>query len=251
MTETELQSHQIDQKLTPKIDHAAPGILHVSRSGLLEDAFVNVVRDLVAQVLLHFRFDSIFIERVDLSGINAVPPEKLAMTLIKLPKRSICPLSINAKQRRQLQAVGERIVPCRPSRAVPGARRNAQIVERKIMLLIQADGCLRSIFFSVKQPEKLTVIFPIPSRIADMHEALVLDFSRNITQRWESVGRGRTFWPKLFFLWKPERTNPGENFKPWKKQPAHRGGQTPNPATGNEIKREISGDQNAERARFL
>src|SRR5437588_584585 len=173
MIENWLQPHQIDQKLAPEVYHPAPGIFHVSCGGLFEDAFVNVVRDLVAQILLHFRFDSLFVERVDLSGINAVPPEKLP------------------------------------------------------------------------------IIFPIPSGVAYVHEALVLDFSRNVTQCWESVRRGRTFWPKLFFLWKPERTNPGENFKPWKKQPAHRGGQTPDPAATNEINREVSGDQNAKRARFL
>ncbi len=88
------------------------------------------------------------------------------------------------------------------------------------MLLIEADGGLRSIFFPVKQPEKLPVIFPIPSGVAYVHEAFVLDFSRNVTQCWESVRRGRTFWPKLFFLWKPERTNPGENFKPMPSAPA-------------------------------
>src|ERR1700757_1055987 len=158
MTNRKLQSHEIDQKLTPKIDHPAPGIFHVSCGGLFEDAVVNVVQDLVAQILLHFRFDSLFVERVDLSGINAVPPEKLAMTLIKLPKRSICPLSIDAEQRREFQAVGERIIPRCPSRAISGSRRNAQIIKRKIMLLIEADGGLRSIFFPVKQPEKLPVI---------------------------------------------------------------------------------------------
>ncbi len=97
MIENWLQPHQIDQKLAPEVYHPAPGIFHVSCGGLFEDAFVNVVRDLVAQILLHFRFDSLFVERVDLSGINAAPPEKLAMTLIKLPKRSICPLSIDAE----------------------------------------------------------------------------------------------------------------------------------------------------------
>src|SRR5438105_6264644 len=107
------------------------------------------------------------------------------MTLIKLPKRSICPLSIDAEQRREFQAVGERIIPRCPSRAISGSRRNAQIIKRKIMLLIEADGGLRSIFFPVKQPEKLPIIFPIPSGVAYVHEALVLDFSRNVTQCWE------------------------------------------------------------------
>ena len=44
----ELQAHQIDQELAPKVNHPAPGIFHVACSGLLENAFVNVVRDLVA-----------------------------------------------------------------------------------------------------------------------------------------------------------------------------------------------------------
>ena len=52
MIETELQAHQIDKKLTPKVNHSAPGIFHVAGSGLLENAFVNVVRDLVAQIFL-------------------------------------------------------------------------------------------------------------------------------------------------------------------------------------------------------
>jgi len=47
-TETELQAHQIDQELAPKVNHPAPGVFHVASSGLLENAFVNVVRDLVA-----------------------------------------------------------------------------------------------------------------------------------------------------------------------------------------------------------
>src|SRR6058998_1048492 len=116
------------------------------------------------------------------------------------------------------------------------------------MLFVQANRGLGAILLSVKQPEELPVIFPIPAGIADVHEAFLFDLAGNVAERWESVRRGRTFWPKLFFLWKPERTNPGENFKPWKKQPAHRGGQTPDPATANEINREVSGDQNAKRA---
>jgi len=66
---------------------------------------MNVVRYLVAQILLHFGFNLIFIEGVDFSGIHPIAPEKLAMTLIKLPKRSIRPLSIDAEQRSELQAI--------------------------------------------------------------------------------------------------------------------------------------------------
>ena len=49
---------------------------------------MNVVRDLVAQIVLHFRLNLFFVERVDCSGIHTVSAEKLAMALIKLPERS-------------------------------------------------------------------------------------------------------------------------------------------------------------------
>src|SRR5207247_6830638 len=117
------------------------------------------------------------------------------------------PLSSDAEQRREFQAVSERIIPRWSRRSISGSRRNAQRIKRKIMLLLGADGGPRSIFFPVKQPEKLPIIFPIPSGVAYVHEALVLDFSRNVTQCWESVRRGRTFCPKLFFIWQPERKN--------------------------------------------
>src|SRR6266481_5362016 len=105
------------------------------------------------------------------------------------------------------------IIPCRPSRPVFGARGNAQIIEREIMLFIQANRGLGSILFSVKQPEKLPVIFPIPAGVAYVHESFLLDLARNVAERWKSVGRRRTFWPKLFFLWKPEGANARENFE--------------------------------------
>src|SRR5467141_666413 len=119
------------------------------------------------------------------------------------------------------------------------------------MLFVQADCGLRSVLFSVKQPEKLPVIFPIPPGVTYVYEPFVLDLASNVAERWESVRRRRSFRAKLFFLWKPEGTNPGENFQPRQKQPAHCRGQTPQPAAGNEINREKSGRENAERARFL
>ena len=105
------------------------------------------------------------------------------------------------------------------------------------MLLVQTDRRLSAILFSIKQPEKLPEIFPVPSGIAYMHEAFVFDLARNLAQRWESVRRRRTFRPKLFFLRKPERADPGENFQPRQKEQAHCAGKTPYPAAGNEIKR--------------
>ena len=251
MIDTELQPDQIDQKLAPKINHAAPGIFNVACRRLLKDAFMNVVRDLVAQILFHFGFNLIFVERVDFSGIHPVSPEKLAMTLIKLPKRSIRPLSIDAEQRSELQTIGKRIIPCRPSRTVFGARRNPQIVERKIVLFVQANRGLGAILLSVKQPEELPVIFPIPAGIADVRKAFLFDLASDLAERWESVGRGWTFWPKLFFLRKPESTNARENFQPREKKPTHCDRETPDPAAANKINRKKSGSENAERARFL
>src|SRR5438445_10010597 len=142
-------------------------------------------------------------------------------------------------------------MPCRPNCAIFGTRRNAQIIERKIMLFVEADRGLGAILFSVEQPEKLPVIFPIPAGIAYVPESFVLDLTRNLTERWESVRRRRTFRPKLFFLREPERTNSGENFQPWQKEPAHCGDQSPHPASGNKINCKKSSDENAERARFL
>ena len=93
----ELQPHQIDQKLAPKIDHPAPGIFDVPCRSLFEHAFMNVVLDLVAEILLHLRLNLVFIERIDFSQINPVPDEKLPMTLIKLPERSVRPLPVDAE----------------------------------------------------------------------------------------------------------------------------------------------------------
>ncbi len=86
MTQNELQAHQVDQKLAPKIEHPAPRIFYIACCRLFENALVNVVRDLVAQIVLHFRFNLFFVERVDCGGIHTVSPEKFAMALIKLPE---------------------------------------------------------------------------------------------------------------------------------------------------------------------
>src|SRR5947208_1054953 len=119
------------------------------------------------------------------------------------------------------------------------------------MLFVEADRGLGAILFSVKQPEKLPVIFPIPAGIAYVPESFVLDLARNLAERWESVRRRRTFRPELFFFRKPERTNARENFQPREKKPAHCGPHTPDPAAGNKINCKKSGSENAERARFL
>src|SRR6266576_1506507 len=119
------------------------------------------------------------------------------------------------------------------------------------MLFVQADRGLGAILLSVKQPEELPVIFPIPTRIAYVHESFLLDFARNVAERRESVGRWRTFWPKLFFLGKPERTNARENFQPREKKPTDGGRETADPVAGNKINRKKSGSENSKRTRFL
>ena len=47
---------------------------------------MNVVGDLVAQIVLHFHFNSLFIERIDRVRIHAVSAQKIAMALMKLPE---------------------------------------------------------------------------------------------------------------------------------------------------------------------
>src|SRR5579884_155963 len=81
-----LQAHQINQKLAPKIKHPAPRIFYFSCGSLFEDALVNVVRDLVAQILFHLRPNLLFIKRLDGGGIDAVAAEEIAMALIELPE---------------------------------------------------------------------------------------------------------------------------------------------------------------------
>jgi hypothetical protein len=86
ITQNELQPYQIDQELAPEIKHPAPGIFYVACGRLFENAFMNVVRDLIAQIVLHFRLNLFLVERVDCRRIHTVSPEKIAMALIKLPE---------------------------------------------------------------------------------------------------------------------------------------------------------------------
>ena len=59
---------------------------------------MNVVRDLVAQIVFHFRLNLFLVKQIDCCGIHAVSPEKFAVALIKLPERSVGTLSINPEQ---------------------------------------------------------------------------------------------------------------------------------------------------------
>ena len=43
-----LQSHEVEEELTPKINHPAPGIFHLAVWRRFQNAFFDVVRDLIA-----------------------------------------------------------------------------------------------------------------------------------------------------------------------------------------------------------
>src|SRR5439155_14978886 len=117
-----LQPYQIDQELAPKINHPAPGIFYIACRGLLEHALGDVMRDLIAQIVFYFRFDTLFIQRIDRVCLDAVSAEKLAMALIKPPKRLIRSLTVNPKLRSHFQPIGERVIPGRPNRSALRAR---------------------------------------------------------------------------------------------------------------------------------
>ena len=102
-------------------------------------------------------------------------------------------------------------------------------------MLIQTDGGLGAIFFSVKQSEKLPVIFPIPSGIAHIDETFVFDLARDFAKCRERIGRGRTLRSKLFLFRKAQRADPRENFQPRQKEPGYRCDHAPHPAIGSEI----------------
>src|SRR5437899_959511 len=52
----------------------------------IDNALMNVMRDLVAQIVLHFRLNLFLVEEVDCGWVHAVSTEKFAMALIKLPE---------------------------------------------------------------------------------------------------------------------------------------------------------------------
>ena len=47
--------------------------------------------DLITQIFFDICLDLLFIERLDVRGINFVSTQKIAMTLIELPERSVRP----------------------------------------------------------------------------------------------------------------------------------------------------------------
>ena len=78
--------HQIEQELQPKIKHSAPGIFYIAASGLPENAFRDIVCDLIAQIVFNLHLNAIFIHRIDRFRLHAIKAKKLPMALVKLPE---------------------------------------------------------------------------------------------------------------------------------------------------------------------
>ena len=81
-----LEPHQIEQELQPKIKHSAPGIFYIAASGLPENAFRDIVCDLIAQIVFNLHLNAIFIHRIDRFRLHAIKAKKLPMALVKLPE---------------------------------------------------------------------------------------------------------------------------------------------------------------------
>src|SRR5450631_2257118 len=152
------------------------------------------------------------------------------MALVKLPERLIRPLAVDLKLRGQFQTVRQRVVPRCPNDPVVRAGGNAKVVKRKVVLLVQANRRLRPIFFLVKEPEKLAIIFPVPSRIVDVRESFVLDLAGDVFERGKNVRGGRTLRPERLLPRQTQRTNARKNFQPWQEEPAQCRDQTDPPA---------------------
>src|SRR5437764_13460105 len=76
------QSDEIQQKLAPKIDHPAPRIFHLAVGRGFQDAFLDIVRDLIAQIVLHLELDPVFVHRINDAGLDLVLPEEFLVTLV-------------------------------------------------------------------------------------------------------------------------------------------------------------------------
>ena len=63
--------------------------------------FLNVVRNLLAQIIFDFELDPFVIQRVDHADVHMLEPKEFAVALIKLPERLIRPLAVDPKLRRQ------------------------------------------------------------------------------------------------------------------------------------------------------
>src|SRR5205823_1429300 len=98
----------------------------------------------------------------------------------------------------------------------------------------------------VKKPEKLAIIFPVPSRIIDVDKSFVLDLARNVFECGKNVGGRRTLRPERLLPRQTQRTNAGKNLQPGQEEPGECCDQTEPPAATYEINREKGRDEDAD-----
>jgi hypothetical protein len=119
------------------------------------------------------------------------------------------------------------------------------------VLLVQANGRLRAVFRLVKKPEKLPVIFPIPSGIVHVDESFVLDFVRDFVERRESITRRRRLRAKLFLFRQTQRADAGKNFQPRQKEPRRRRNRSEDMAVSGKIDQQVGNDEDCDGSGLL
>ena len=119
------------------------------------------------------------------------------------------------------------------------------------MLFVQTNCGLSAIVGLVKEPEKLPVIFPIPTGVVHVSEAFVFDFAADLIECRKQAGGGRTFGSQPLFFGQPQGPNAGENLQPRQKKPAGRPRNPPARISGDEINRQEGSDQDSKRSEFL
>ena len=66
-----------------------------------KDAGLEIVRDLIAQIVLDLVLNPIFIKRIDDMGLDRVIAQKRFVALIELPEGLVRPLPVDPKLRGQ------------------------------------------------------------------------------------------------------------------------------------------------------
>ena len=119
------------------------------------------------------------------------------------------------------------------------------------MLLIQTNRRLRPIFLLIIEPEKLPVIFPIPTGIGHVGEAFTFDLVRDFVEGRENIGRRRALRAETFLFRQTQSANARENFQPGQEQPAERADYSPDKTSGDEVNGKKRRDQNPKRTGLL
>src|SRR5438270_13145048 len=78
--------NEIEQELAPEINHSSPRIFHFAVGRGFEDAFLNVMRDLIPQIVLDLELDAVFVHRIDHARLNLVLPQEFLVALVELPE---------------------------------------------------------------------------------------------------------------------------------------------------------------------